>query len=312
MVDMNTLLSLQITIFLLVLAGYIMTKMSILPPSVRGPLSDLVIDFILPCNIIVSFLLEFNKEILQACLTILAVSICIQIFTIVAGDKFYSKKNPGEHTVLKYATIVSNAGFLGNPIAQGLYGETGLLYASVYLIPVRIFMWSAGIACFTGTKGKGVMKKVLTHPCIVAVIIGMVLMILQIPLPAGLEKTLRTAGNCNTALCMIVIGNILAEIRIRDVFSKKTFWYSAVRLLIIPTIVFAGCRAAKLDAVVTGVSTVLAGMPAPASGVILAAKYHGEEHFAVKIVFLSTVLSLITVPLLCVMMTAFQGNMTVG
>lgn len=306
MVDMNTLLSLQITIFLLVLAGYIMTKMGILPPSVRGPLSDLVIDFILPCNIIVSFLLEFNKEILQACLTILAVSICIQILTIFAGNKFFSKKNPGEHTVLKYATIVSNAGFLGNPIAQGLYGEVGLLYASVYLIPVRIFMWSAGITCFTGTKGKNVMKKVLTHPCIVAVMIGMVLMIWQIPLPAGLEKTLRTAGNCNTALCMIVIGNILAEIRIRDVFSKKTFWYSVVRLLIIPTIVFAGCRAAKLDTVVTGVSTVLAGMPAPASGVILAAKYHGEEHFAVKIVFLSTVLSLITIPLLCMMMTVFQ------
>lgn len=309
MVDMGTLSTLLITIFLLVMAGYIMTKIGVLPKSARGPLSDLVIDFILPCNIITSFMLEFNQEILKSCLSILIVAICLEIFTILVGGRLYSRKNEGEHTVLKYSTIVSNAGFLGSPIAQGLYGEIGLLYSSVYLVPVRIFMWSAGMACFAGTKGKGVIKKVLTHPCIIAVAIGMVLMIGQIQLPASIEKTLRSAGSCNTALCMLVIGNILAEIPIRDVFSRKTFWFCAVRLLIIPMIVYASCRLAGVDQIVTGVATVLAGMPAPATSAILAAKYNGDEHFAVKIVFLSTVLSMVTIPLLCVMMAIGNGSM---
>lgn len=302
MADMSNLLTLQTTIFLLMLAGYIMTKLGIIPASARGALSDLVIDFVLPCSIIVSFLLEFNRQIMIACFTVLMVSACIELMTFFVGNYFYSRKNKGRHTVLKYATIVSNAGFLGNPIAQGLYGDIGLLYASIYLIPVRIFMWSAGIACFTGTKGDHMVKKILTHPCILAVMAGLVLMITQLQLPAGIEQTLRTAANCNTALSMIVIGNILAEIHIRDIFQKEVFWYCAVRLLIIPVIVLMGCRLIGLEETVTGVSTVLAGMPAPASAAILASKYHGDEHFAVKIIFLSTILSIATIPGLCVLM----------
>ena len=83
--------------------------------------------------------------------------------------------------VLQYATVCSNAGFLGNPVAEGLYGSIGLLYASVYLIPQRIVMWSAGISYFTESPSrKEVVKKVLTHPCIVAVEIGIVLMVTQV------------------------------------------------------------------------------------------------------------------------------------
>ena len=305
MVDMNTLISLQSTIFLLILAGYIMTRAGILPVSARGALSDLVIDFIMPCNIIVSFLIDLDREILVSCLTVFAVSVCIQIAAVLAGGRLYPGTDEGERAVLKYATIVSNAGFLGNPVAQGLYGDIGLLYASIYLIPIRIFMWSSGISCFSGTKGKNVIKKVLTHPCIIAVMIGLVLMLAQATLSSWIETPLRTAGNCNTALSMIVIGNILAEINFRDVVSKKVLWYCFVRLLLIPVTVFFCCRAVGTGGTVNGVSTVLAGMPAPATVAILAAKYHGDEHFAVKIVFLSTLLSLVTIPGLCLFMAWF-------
>lgn len=305
MVDMNTLGSLQATIFLLMLAGYVMTKIGILGASARQPLTDLVIDFVLPCNIIVSFLIEFNHEIMLACLTILAVSMGIQIVSFLVGSYFYSTNHKARHAVLKYATIVSNAGFLGNPVAQGLYGEQGLLYASVYLIPVRIFMWSAGISCFTESAGKNVMKKVIRHPCIIAVMIGLVLMIFQIQLPVGVESTLRAAANCNTALSMIVIGNILAEVKIREIISIETIWYCAVRLIVMPAIVFAACRVIGIDRLVTEVSTVLAGMPAPATVAILAAKYHGDEGFAVKIIFLSTLLSLVSIPGICFFMSLF-------
>ena len=66
---------------------------------------------------------------------------------------------------LTYAIICSNAGFLGNPIAEGVFGSVGLMYASVYLIPQRIMMWSEGLAIFSGNKDpKGTLKKVLTHP----------------------------------------------------------------------------------------------------------------------------------------------------
>ncbi len=75
--------------------------------------------------------------------------------------------------ILKYATLVSNAGFMGLPIVESIYGQTGLLYASIALIPQRVFMWSAGLSLFAQTDYKNMIKKVAFHPCIIAVYIGL-------------------------------------------------------------------------------------------------------------------------------------------
>ena len=302
MIDMSNLLNLQITIFCLMAAGYILTKTKVLSADARKPLSNLLINFILPCNMITSFLMEFNQKILMDCLVILIVSICIQIFAVLTSKHFYPKTTDSKLPVLRYGTIASNAGFMGNPIAQGLYGDQGLLYASIYLIPMRTVMWSFGVACFTGTKGKGVVKKILTHPCIIAVFIGLFLMITQIQLPKGIEQTLRYAGNANTALSMILIGNILAEVHASEILDAKAWWYCVVRLAIIPIIVLITCNFAVIDEIVKQVSVVLSGMPAAATTAILAAKYDGNTHFAAKIVFLSTLLSMLSVPFLCILM----------
>ena len=292
MVDMSNLFNLQITIFCLMLSGYILTKTKVLSSSARKPL----------CNIITSFMMEFNQKILTDCLSIFIVSACIQIFVVLTSKYFYPNTDSDKLPVLRYGTIVSNAGFMGSPIAQGLYGDLGLLYASVYLIPMRSVMWSFGVMCFTGAKGKGVAKKILTHPCIVAVFIGMILLITQVQLPKGIEQTIRYAGNANTALSMIVIGNILAEVKANEILDRKAWWFCLIRLAVIPLFVLAGCKLAGIDELVKQVSVVLAGMPAAATTAILAAKYESDAHFAAKIVFLSTLLSMLSVPLLCILM----------
>lgn len=236
------------------------------------------------------------------CLAIFLASICIQVTAILISKWFYPKADSKTLPVLRYGTFVSNAGFMGNPIAEGLYGSQGLLYASIYLIPLRSVMWSYGVYCFTRTRGKGVVKKILTHPCIVAVIIGMFFMITQLQLPKGIEQTIRYAGNANTALSMIVIGNILAEVKVSEIWDFRAFWFCIVRLLIIPVLVFTGCHLAGIDELVKQVCVVLTAMPAAATTAILAAKYDGDAHFAAKIIFLSTVLSMISVPALCIFM----------
>ncbi len=302
MVNMSNLIHLQITIFCLMLAGYVLTKLQVISADARKPLSNLLINFILPCNMITSFLMEFNHKILMDCLSMLIVSICIQFFAILTSKLYFSKTEERKLSVLRYGTIASNAGFMGNPIAQGLYGDQGLLLASIYLIPMRTVMWSFGVACFTGTKGKGVIKKVLTHPCIIAVFIGLFLMITQIQLPKGIEQTLRYAGNANTALSMIVIGNILADVKVSEINDKKAWWYCVVRLSLIPLIVLGGCNLFGIDEMVKQVSVVLSGMPAAATTAILAAKYDGDTHFAAKLVFISTILSMFSAPFLSFLM----------
>lgn len=298
-VDFNNLMDLQIEIFILMIIGYILRKTNIISKENRKSLTDLVIYIILPANIIYSFMIKMDETIIKSGFTILIVSIVIQLGCQVFGKYFFIKAAPRQQSVLQYGTICSNAGFMGSPLIQGLYGLDGLLFASIYLIPQRIVMWSGGVACFTSAKGKEVVKKVITHPCIIAVFIGLIIMIGQIKLPNCINISIKSLSGCTMSLSMIVIGGILAEIRFKDVISKMTIYYSFIRLILIPLLVLFGCVIVKLPVLVTAVATVLAGMPAGSTTAILAEKYNGDSKLAVEIVFLSTALSLITIPLLC-------------
>lgn len=301
MVDFNNLIDLQIELFIFMLLGYILNKKGIINAKARKSITDLVIFVVLPCNIIYSFMMKMNMEIINSGIIIFFVSLCIQILCDLLSRILYPHANSEQKKVLKYATICSNAGFMGSPLVQGLYGLQGLLFASIYLIPQRVVMWSSGIACFSSASGKEVIKKVLTHPCIIAVFIGIFIMVLQIQLPPYLEKTLAGASNCTMFLSMVVIGGILAEISFQSVFNKLSLYFSFIRLILIPILVLVVCYLLKLPAMVCAIATVLAGMPAGTTTAILAEKYDGDSFLAVQLIFLSTALSLISIPMLCVL-----------
>lgn len=300
---MEKLLTMQTAMLILLFTGYVLEKKNIMPETFRKALTDFIIRFILPCNIIKSFLIKFDMQILQDCMAILLVSCGTQVFSLVLARAFYGRTADGKRQPLLYATQISNAGFLGSPIAESLYGAQGLLYASVYLIPQRIMMWSMGVACFSGVRGKGVLKKVLTHPCIVAVMIGLVLMLAQLPLPDWFITPLSMVGGCNTALSLIVIGGVLAELDPRRVMNLQASVYCAVRLLVIPLAVLGGCLVMGLESLVVQTAVILAGMPAPLTTAMLASQYGKDEEFAVSLIFLSTVASMVTIPALCLVMT---------
>ena len=200
--------------------------------------------------------------------------------------------------------MVSNAGFIGMPVAAAVYGNLGLLYASVFLIPQRIFMWSYGLSMFTTVSGREVVKKIITHPCIIACFVGLILMLTQWQLPAVAENTITTIGNCNTALSMMVIGMILADANIFALFDKEVLAYSLLRLLVMPVALYAVCLLLKVPALVTGVCVILTGMPAGATTSILASKYHADEIFATRLVVASTILSMVTIPIWSILLTA--------
>lgn len=174
----------------------------------------------------------------------------------------------------------------------------GLTLASIYLIPQRIMMWSEGVSVFTeAPTKKEMLKKIFTHPCIIACEIGIVLMLTGWRPPHFLEETITSVSNCNTAMSMLVIGMILADADPKTIIDKDVLFYTFIRLLIIPFCVFIPCWLLHTDSLVMGVSVILAAMPAGATTTILASKYDCEEEFSVKLVVFSTAASLITTPL---------------
>ena len=293
---METLVTLQITIFLLVAVGFVLKRIHIVGPQGQKNINDMVIYVILPCNILRAFLDSPAENGFLSYLEVLIISVFIQAFCVIYGKIAFRKEPEGRQKCLRYGTICSNAGFLGNPIAEGVYGAEGLMLASIYLIPQRFMMWSSGLAVFSGTSDKKqTIKKVLTHPCILACILGIMFMLADIQLPPGLDGMVTAVGNCNTAMSMMVIGMILADINIRDFWDKTVVKYTIHRLIIIPAAVYAVCRFLPLDRTAFGICVLLAAMPAGATTSILAEKYEMEPAFATKMVIFSTLLSLPTI-----------------
>ena len=135
-------------------------------------------------------------------------------------------------------------------------------------------------------------KKVVTHPCILACVLGILLMITGLPIPPGLDGAVTAVGNCNTAMSMMVIGMILADINFKDFWDWTVVKYTIHRLVIIPAVVYIVCSFLPLSKNVLGLCVLLAAMPAGATTSMLAAKYDRDPEFATKLVVFSTLCSI--------------------
>ncbi|MFT9057814.1 MAG: AEC family transporter [Ethanoligenens sp.] len=292
------MLNLQGILFLLMIAGVYARKRSFITPESRKKLTALFINLILPCNIVASFHIRLSAQVIALAGEILAISFGVQMLSWLLSKLLYRRVAHNKQMVLRYGTICSNSGFMGNPVVEGVYGMEGLLYASLFLIPVRIFMWSAGLSLFTVADKKDILKKLLKHPCIIAVWIGLGLMLIDFRLPKFVLDSISSISACTTAVAMIIIGAILAEVDVRRVINRLTVYYSFVRLIFIPLLVLGVLLLLHVSTMLTGIAVLLAGMPAGSTTAILAEQYDGDAAYASQCVLLSTVFSLVTLPAL--------------
>ena len=256
------MLSLQETMFLLILTGVLIKKLKIIDAAGRKMLSDLLIDVILPCNIVESFLggMVFPDGFARNCLLAVGLSAVIQLMSIY-GSKLLFRKYPREQrSVLSYGIICSNSSFVGLPVARLLFGDLGVIYTSMFQIPLRFTMWTAGLSLFT---------------------------------------------SCTVPVSMFVIGTILADAPIRSMFSKPVLWYTCLRLVLYPLLLCVLLKPLHLDTTLTNVCILMTGMPAGSTGSILADKYDCDAVFASQIAFASTLCSILTIPLLTLVMESF-------
>ena len=175
---MIAMLRLQFIIFSLIGIGFVTRKKGIVSREGQRSITDLVINVVLPCNIVTSFVQELPASALRDCAMIFLISVGMEAMCMLYARIAYRNVEANKQKCLTYGILVSNAGFLGNPVAEGVYGPMGLMLASVYLIPVRVIMWSKGIAIFSGESDRRqTLRKVVTHPCVIACMIGIVIML---------------------------------------------------------------------------------------------------------------------------------------
>ena len=300
--DILDLFSLQGTLFAMMLIGAWLKKRGIVDDNGKKCLTDLCVNMVIPFNIFKSCLIEFNMGIFKSCAMLLLSAVILQCLCLTLNKFIFNRYAPQQKKVLQYCTIVPMSGFLGNPIAEGIYDQLGVLYTSIFLIPMRVVMWSVGTTYFVAdaeVDKKKVLKNVLTHPCLVAIYLGLICMVTQVKLPSVITETVRYIGSCNSALTMFIVGTILADVKLPTIVNRHTITFSVFRLAILPAIALGLGRLLGLDNVSLGISVLMTGMPAGATAAIFAARYGSDAPFATKCVVMSTLLSMLTLPLWC-------------
>lgn len=299
MQSVNQMFSLQCMLLIYLVCGIICSRQNIITKDNQPKFTNFVLNILMPCMVFHSFR-ELTFQKLSQAFSILMISFLICLVSLALGKLLSPLFKKDNRKVMQYALLVNNAGFAGLPLAGELFGEEGLMLASVFLVPIRIFMWSAGITILSDEKpaAKDIVVKLIKNPNIVAVILGIIRGLLQIPLPSFLDSALANLAGCVSPMSMIVIGSIMAQIDFKKLIDRDVILYTALRLILIPLAVCFVLSALGFDTVVVGVSMVLSAMPAATSSVLLASQNDQNVDFATRIVFVSTVLSLIVAPLL--------------
>lgn len=291
---------LQLMLFALIIVGMAAQRTHIITPAGRKSLSALLINIVLPCNIVHSFMsdIDISPAFYHNCVMAIVISIGIQIVATYGSRLLFARYPSEQRSVMTYGMICSNSSFIGLPVAEALYGDLGVLYTSIFQIPIRFNMWTAGLALFTDVDRRSALKRLLRHPCIIAVFVGFALMVLPISLPAVVGDTISSISKCTTPLSMFVIGAILSEADFRTLFSRDTLYFALWRLVLYPLLVLLVLRLLPLDDLLVSVCVIMTGMPAGSTTSILADQYDCDAVFAARIIFVSTLLSIVTIPLL--------------
>lgn len=292
------MMDVQTVLFIYMAVGFGCRKAGIFNDVARDKLTDFVVFVTLPCMIFESFNMAFSLESLKQGALALLIAVGMSCVALLLGKVLYNRFPYEEKSILQYGTLVSNSGFAGLPVVSGAYGDEGLFLGSLFIIPTRILMWSAGISLFTRADAKQAVKKVLLNPGIIAVEVGLVRMLFQIPLPHFVDTAVDNLGGCTSPMAMALVGAILVDVPLKTVFDLKSFYLVAVRQFLLPGICLAALRLLHVDPLTIGVSVVITGMPIGSTTAILAQKYVADAKFASKCVFISTLTSLVTVPIL--------------
>lgn len=283
------------TLFLIMVLGYVGAKVNIISNDMRKRLCSLMLSITLPLQILSSFQFEYSQEILSGIGAIALVCGVYMLVNFTVAGLMFRKSPEGRRPVLWYAASFGNVGFMGIPIMEGLLGDTGVIYASIVVAVFNFLVWTVGIVIFTG---KPKLKELLGNLCLWSVLVGLALFLLKIRLPAVLAKTCSMMGAMTSPVAMLVLGAVLAECRLKELFTDKSLYLvAAMRLLVFPAVIYGLVHLVAFPTDVAMCLVLINGMPPATNTVIMATGYGGDEGLASRVVALGTLIYPVTAAL---------------
>lgn len=297
--DLSVIVNGVISLFLIILVGVYAAKKRIITKEINKGLTNILLKITLPCLVVSSFIFDLSDELKDNIIRCFIYSPLVLIISIVISYILLIPIKGEKKIIIQFANVFSNCGFIGFPIVFSIYGNEGVIYASIFNLFFTAFLWTYGVILFNGKMKREDIKKVLLNPAIVAVFIGLIIMIFGFDIPSVLSSTLDLVGNMTSPLSMIIVGVILGNAKIISYLKDKTIYYSAfLKLIIMPCILILISRLFKDTSLVIKTLIIVTAMPAAAMTSILAESFDKESEYSAVIVFITTLFSVITFPIL--------------
>lgn len=299
--EVVTLLISQIVImFLYMIFGFVLFKGKKISKEGSANMATLLVWLIIPVVVVKSFCVEPTGERIIGLLLSIAAAIVAQALSMLVSHLFFRKR-----PIDNFAAAFSNAGFIGIPLVRATVGDEAVFYIAFFVAILNILQWVYGVAVITRKK-MTVSKSTLTHPLILGTVLGLVLFFtgLGAKLPAVVANTLSGISALNAPLAMLIMGVYLAQADMKTLWTDKHLYLlSLVRLVLIPMLTLAVLWGMQLLIPALNSTIVLALLIAAiapvGANVAVYAQLHDKDYvYASKTVVISTLLSLVTMPLI--------------
>lgn len=294
-----------LTMALYMAAGWALFKTGKITQDGSRVLGTLLLHLIVPCVLVKSFCVEFSMEKLM--MFVQSFLLCsVALFLSTTTAKLLFKKHPLDC----FSVAFSNAGFIGIPLVTAALGEEAVFYLSGMLIWVNLLQWNWGVSVIAGQKTRFSFRILLRNPFIVATIIGLFLFVtgLGTRLPDIVSGALAGTAAVNTPIAMIVLGVYLAQTKISSLFTTpRLYLISAVRLWLMPLITLAVFALIPFANDIRMAVLISSSTAVGANIAVYAQMYHSDYSYACKTVALSTIVSIVMMPVFIMLATKVFG-----
>ncbi len=281
--------------------GFICRKKGIITDQVNAGLSALLIKVGLPCAIIIATQRPFSYSLLAESTLIFFVSFAIFLFGALCGfilGKFFKV---GSETLMiwMFTLTFGNVGYMGFPIVLAVFGPEGLFLAAIQNVAFNFLVFTYGVKLMNkDTRSVSYANLFLRNIVIYATIIGFLMFAFSISLPSPIYKALDLIGGITTPLAMFIVGSMLAKGKLAQVFSGLRM-YSVIflKLILIPVLIYFILSPFIQSRLILNILVVLTAMPCGSIAVVFSEQYGRDSVQASKIVFVSTLLSVLTLPI---------------
>ncbi len=296
-------------LFLIVATGYAAKKAKWMDESIDKGLSKLVLTVPLPAMILAATLdAESVPSLSQLGSGFLFSLVCYSIMIIAAfALTFILRIHRGNQGVFRYMMLFGNVGFIGYPVCSAIFGAESLIYVSIFQIPFNLLCFTIGIWFIAQDNDYGVKVKFspknFLSPCFISCFVTVILTLLGVHAVPVLGGALSTLGSMTTPASLLIIGSSLASLPLKELFGGVKLWIASFsRLLVVPATIWFVLHFFVADPVLLGTMIVLCGMPVATNGTMLCYEYGGNAKTMAQATFITTVFSLVTIPVLMMLL----------